>query len=273
MPTYNRSTLIGRSITSILQQDYQDFELIIVDDGSTDDTESVVRQFNDLRIHYYYQKNQGACVARNYGISLAKGSVLAFQDSDDVWLPKKLSTQLANLEANKSDIDICQMQTISVENKVIDIQPAIKIVNKGLGYPTILETNFVSTQMIVAKKSVLDENKFDPTLPRFQDWDLAIRILKKGNKLSFTDQILVEQHISSDSITTNVSKALKAYANIENKYKEDLINNKKEYSNFLYYKVLVCRDGLTTREKRALLKKSVLCSPNIRNILRFISCN
>ncbi|WP_241677212.1 glycosyltransferase family 2 protein [Bifidobacterium jacchi] len=267
MPTYNRAGLIGRSIDSILLQDYTNFELIIVDDGSTDNTKEIVREFADPRIRYVYQKNQGACVARNLGVSIAKGNIIAFQDSDDVWLPGKLSVQLSNMAANGSDIDICQMRTISATGETLNMKPSNKLVRKGLNYPTILEANFISTQMIVAKKSVLTENKFDSLMPRFQDWDLAIRLLKRGNKLSYSKKVLVEQYISSDSISLNGEKAYCGYSILEKKYKTDLQQNRKEYANFLYYKFRVCGDSLSLGERRDLLKTSIKYFPNIRNIL------
>jgi len=84
IPTYNRAHTIGRAIKSVLNQTYQDFEIIVVDDGSTDNTEEVVKSFRDKRIRYIqHKKNKGAAAARNTGIKSAKGKYIAFQDSDD----------------------------------------------------------------------------------------------------------------------------------------------------------------------------------------------
>ena len=91
LPTHDRAKLLRRAIDSVLSQDYQDLELIVVDDASTDDTQTVVQQFADQRIRYVrLADRQGATAARNAGISAARGEFIGFQDSDDEWLPGKL---------------------------------------------------------------------------------------------------------------------------------------------------------------------------------------
>ena len=82
IPSYNRAHILPRAIDSVLTQSFQDFEIIVVDDGSIDDTKNVVLSINDARVKYAYQENRGVCVARNYGISVAKGDYLAFLDSE-----------------------------------------------------------------------------------------------------------------------------------------------------------------------------------------------
>ena len=95
IPTYNRAPLIGRSIKSVLNQTYQDFEIIIVDDASTDNTKEVVSNFNDERIRYIqHEENKGEAAARNTGIKATRCDYIAPQDSDDEWIPEKLSTQI-----------------------------------------------------------------------------------------------------------------------------------------------------------------------------------
>ena len=93
--TYNRAHLVGKAIKSVLNQTFQDFELIVVDDGSTDNTEEVINSFNDTRIRYIRHKiNKGGNAARNTGLRNSKGEYIAFLDSDDEWLPEKLERQL-----------------------------------------------------------------------------------------------------------------------------------------------------------------------------------
>ncbi len=93
LPVFNGAQFIGNAIQSVLKQSVRDFEVIVVDDGSTDGTEKVVRQYSD-GIRYHFQGNQGAGVARNIGVSLAQGEWIAFLDADDTWYPDKLKIQL-----------------------------------------------------------------------------------------------------------------------------------------------------------------------------------
>src|SRR4030043_1337098 len=95
IPTYNRAHLVGRSIRSVLNQTYQDLEVIVVDDGSKDNTAEIVRGITDPRIVFLkHEKNRGVSAARNTGLKAARGKYIAFQDSDDEWLPQKLEKQL-----------------------------------------------------------------------------------------------------------------------------------------------------------------------------------
>ena len=101
IPTYNREATLKRAVESVLNQTYTDFELIIVDDGSTDNTRQLVENIHDDRITYYYVKiNSGAAAARNYGIERAEGEYIAFQDSDDYWHSDKLEKQMKVMESN-----------------------------------------------------------------------------------------------------------------------------------------------------------------------------
>lgn len=94
MPTYNRAALIGDAIQSVLDQTYDHLELLLIDDGSTDNTENVIAQFNDSRLKYVRQENKGAAAARNHGLTLRTGVYVAFIDSDDIWFPEKLELEI-----------------------------------------------------------------------------------------------------------------------------------------------------------------------------------
>ena len=109
IPTYNRAKLLPRAIKSVLNQTFKDFEVIIVDDGSTDNTEEVINEFqkHNKRIKYIrHEKNKGAAAARNTGIKIAQGEYIAFQDSDDEWLPNKLEKQMEIFESAPAEIGV-----------------------------------------------------------------------------------------------------------------------------------------------------------------------
>ena len=109
IPTYNRAHLIKRSAQSVLNQTYKNLELIIVDDGSTDNTKEVIDSLNDERIVYVKQENHGVSSARNTGINVANGKYIAFQDSDDIWHSDKLEKQINTLKQNNADIVFCKI--------------------------------------------------------------------------------------------------------------------------------------------------------------------
>lgn len=114
IPTYNRGYIIKKSIDSVLHQTYEDFELIIVDDGSTDGTKQLIDEYEDDRIKYYsYEHNKGVVYVRNYGMKMAKGDCIVFQDSDDVWHSDKLEKQLKILEDDYNlDVVYCRLQYV-----------------------------------------------------------------------------------------------------------------------------------------------------------------
>jgi len=101
IPVYNGERYLAKAITSVLDQTYKNFELIVVDDGSTDKSATIARSFNDDRIRYLYQSNGGASKARNLGVAASRGTVIAYLDSDDAWLPRKLERQVDYLTSHK----------------------------------------------------------------------------------------------------------------------------------------------------------------------------
>ena len=106
--TYNRANLIEKAIKSVLKQTYQDFEIIVVDDGSTDNTGEIIRGFKDKRVKYIkkYKENKGSSVARNIGIKVARGKYIALLDSDDEWLPEKLDKQIKILQDGSPELGV-----------------------------------------------------------------------------------------------------------------------------------------------------------------------
>ena len=267
IPTFNRADTIGDSIKSVLEQTFKDFEVIVVDDGSTDGTESVVAAFGDSRIKYIMQDDAGACAARNNGIRHANGEYIAFQDSDDYWMPRKLERQLQNISLHDSKIDICKMHSAGLPKD--EYEPCRQAIEANFSYEYLLGRNFVSTQMILARHELFEDNLFDVKIPRFQDWDLMLRLLR-DYKLSYTDEVLVERYISADSISQNVHKALEAYSLIEKKYSDELSSHRDSYSLFMYTKAQICKSGLTRYEEAALFMNSFKMNPNLKSLVRAI---
>lgn len=204
IPTYNRAATLERSIDSVLCQTYNDFELIIVDDGSTDNTEEIIKNYSDKRIRYYKKENGGAASARNYGILKAQGQYIAFQDSDDVWKKNKLSVQLKAIIENDADIVVCRFErhNYKIKKGLTSFLPRIE--SGFVSFETAVKECVVSTQTVFCKNEVLKNIKFDETLRKLEDYEWSIRASEKY-KLFLCDDILVDVYLQNDSITHNGS--------------------------------------------------------------------
>lgn len=203
IPTYNRAHLIKRSVESVLNQTYKNLELIIVDDGSTDNTKEIIDSINDNRIVYVKQKNQGACAARNKGIDTAKGKYIAFQDSDDAWLLNKLEIQIQKLKENNADVVFCKV--FSFGNLLKREIP--KYFKEGFLQKETVPLG-VSTGTLFGKTEIFLNNKFDIEMPRLQDFELTLRI-KKNYSVYCIDKPLLEYFVQEDSISIKPEKILK----------------------------------------------------------------
>lgn len=200
IPSYNREKTIVKSVKSVLQQTYEDIEVIVVDDGSVDDTKSVIKEIDDKRLKYVYQENSGACAARNLGIDLAKGDYIAFQDSDDEWLPSKLELQIEALQAKNADIVFCGIKKIYLSGKEQIIPD-----NEESGFCSqekLLYESIASTQTIIGKAESIKNIKFDESMPRMQDYDFIIRASEKY-KVYLLNEALVNVYEQLDSITAS----------------------------------------------------------------------
>ena len=212
IPTYNRAHLIKESIQSVLDQTLQPYEIIVVDDFSTDNTEEVVNSFNSPLIKYIKnQRKKGANGARNTGILMAQGEFIAFHDSDDVWLPEKLELQ-KNAFKGAYGIGICFCSLI----RTIPQRGKIKFPKKYISSPNdlIKKVSIASTQTIFMKSSLAKEILFDESIKRFQDWDFSLRVSYKY-RLLHLDIVLVNQIIMNDSISSgnNVFDSLQVIYN------------------------------------------------------------
>jgi glycosyltransferase involved in cell wall biosynthesis len=181
LPTYNRRDLIGRSIRSVLAQTYRNFELLVVDDGSTDATDSVVKSFTDARVKYLrIAGNKGPGFARNLGIEASTGSLVAFQDSDDEWAPQKLESHVTAFEAGLPSTGVVYSDMLRVhERGDVRYHDSPKIVRGRLLNPLthFYQVHYLGVQSSVIRRKCLDAvGGFNVRLPCFEDLDLFIRL-------------------------------------------------------------------------------------------------
>lgn len=241
IPAFNRASTIAESVKSVLTQTYSELEVIVVDDCSTDDTELVLSKINDSRLKYIrLLENKGANFARNKGINVSKGQYIAFQDSDDIWKKDKLQKQLSFMKQGDYDVSFTSMiqhhKQKNIKFPKIDDRQKRNLLNRAL------YGNIMSTQTIMAKRSVLLREKFDPTIERFQDWDLAIRLLQ-NYEVGFLDEPLVDAFISEDSISKSNQKAIRSLKRIMSKYEELFSPHKIKLSNDLHLLMYATQTG------------------------------
>lgn len=179
IPAYNAADFIGQAIASVLGQTFADFELIVVDDGSTDGMGAVVAQFQDERLGYVYQRNRERSAARNTGIRLARGEFIAFLDADDRWLPQKLARQVARLRANPQ-VGLVYVGGFVEEDGRVFFEQKCRFRGDVLG-PLLTEDNIVTgsaSSAIVRRECFAKVGLFDEQSSVCEDWEMWIRIAR-----------------------------------------------------------------------------------------------
>lgn len=257
IPTYNRAHLLGRAIQSVLNQTYKDFELIVVDDGSTDNTEQIVRSFSDERIRYVrHKKNKGVAAARNTGIKTARGEYMAFQDSDDEWLPEKLEKQTGIFETALPEVGVVYTGVHRLKNNRKAYIPSSGITQKeGYIFSSLLKGNFISTPAALVKKECFQRaGMFDERFPSAEDRELFIRI-SKYYQFRCIDEPLVIAYHQPDSISANQSARVRALELIYEKHFEDIKKDRRVLaSHCLNLGHHLCAGGELNRGRNYLIK-------------------
>lgn len=222
IPTYNRADLLPRAIDSVLSQSFEDFELIIVDDGSTDNTPEVVNTYSDPRIQYIKRnENLGANRARNEGINRAESDVISFLDSDDELHPEYLETAMKKLRSSDPDtVGVFTSFEIVEDGEVTNVCQAK---SGTVEYENILVTNVIGTFSCVTfkKHAFEDVGMLDEELESCQDYDFYIRVLKKHDVAGIND-VLVTYHKHSDRVSTDMAKKIQGWKRLLEKHGDEM---------------------------------------------------
>lgn len=207
IPTYNRAPVLGRAIGSVLAQTLPDFELIVVDDGSSDHTKDVASQFGDC-VQLVRQENRGVSAARNTGIKHSHGDLIAFLDSDDEWLPVKLEKQVALFSGGDF---ICHTEEIWYRDGKHVPQKKIHRKQGGWFFERALERCLISPSSVMISRRLLDRvGWFDEDLPAAEDYDLWLRITA-FHEVSFVPEPLVIKHGGCDNQLSETTPAIDRY--------------------------------------------------------------
>ena len=232
IPAWNRVGSIRMAVESVLRQTFTDFELLVVDDGSTDGTIDALSDITDPRLRCLANPhNMGPSAARNTGIRAALGDWVAFQDSDDEWLPRKLEMQMARLAKAGPEVIACYtgMGIVGLPGVDRDRRTTLRYIPgpkepkvEGALREALLARSFISTQMLMARRSTLLKiGGFDEGLPALVDWDCVIRLSEHGT-FAFVDAPLVLQYFSDNSITHSNAKRMQARTLILRKHQAAL---------------------------------------------------
>ena len=215
IPTYNRAEVLVRAIKSVLSQTLPDFELIVVDDGSTDGTKKAVGEFikRDNRVRYFWMKNSGGAAApKNRGFLESSGKYIAYLDHDDQWLPTKLEKQIKLFEKGDKNLGLVSCNVIISKNgKDIGVHKLHKY--KEVRDLLLEGGNYAfSNSSIMVPRSIIEKvGERDENLKLFEDLDIIIRIGLTGYGFNFVDEALVRYHIDQNNLSRDFVKASQDY--------------------------------------------------------------
>jgi glycosyltransferase involved in cell wall biosynthesis len=179
-PVYNGENTIRETIASVLDQTFADFELIVIDDGSTDGTLEAIASFDDPRIRVFSYANAGQGKSRNRGIELAEGNSIAFIDADDLWTPDKLEAQWQALQAN-SEAAVAYSWTDHIDENGQFLRPGPHLSFNGDVWEPLVLADFIGSgsNPLIRTEALKQVGGFEPSLPPAEDWDLWLRLAKR----------------------------------------------------------------------------------------------
>lgn len=225
MPTFNRAFTLTRSIDSVLDQSYTNFELIIVDDGSTDDSFDVIRGYlKDPRVRYIrLSTNKGAQAARNVGIKSATGEYIAFLDSDDEWVPEKLQIQVKKING-ATPLRVIHGGAFVFKEETGEKKRGNLPKLQGWVYKELLEKPGPLLQCILAPKACFEHIGYlDECVPSWQEWDTSIE-LSKHYDFVYCDEPLAIYHLHErDTISNDKQRSADGWGYIVTKHQDEIL--------------------------------------------------
>lgn len=273
MPTYNRANTLKTAIDSVLCQTYKNIELIVIDDASTDNTQSILKSISDSRFIYLTitkshegQDNRRANIARNKGLLRSAGVYISFQDSDDVWHSDKLEKQVNFFSKQSSDVGVVYSSFWRTTNNKRNLIPSKSQYPKdGDLRKALLYGNFIGGIMLLIRKECFDKvGLMDERFPKYQDWELLLRI-SEHYKFSYLDEPLAETYELKDSIAKVPRSKYIALKLLLEKFNNLFEREPKAYSRHLatLARLSLALDEGSTQEARTYSKQAL--SLNILN--------
>ncbi|MCK9364727.1 MAG: glycosyltransferase [Syntrophales bacterium] len=255
--TYNYGRFIERAIRSVLIQTYQDYEIIVVDDASTDNTEDIVKSIGDDRIRYIrHIINKGGNAARNTGVKLATGDYIAFLDSDDEWLPEKIGMQIRMFLDGAEELGL-----IYTGMNIIDgasQQQIGQVLPKARGhiFNLLLRGNCITgggSSSMIKKECFRLVGLFDETLPSGQEWEMILRIAKKYT-IEYVNKPLINYFVHGANTDSYPEKIIRGYELILSSHRQDFEEFQVIYAHHYYELGIRCfKNGLMKRGRTHFL--------------------
>ncbi len=273
IPTYNRPEFLKKALVSVLNQSYQDFEVIVVDDGTDKRADKIINEIGDRRIIYIqHEVSRGGGAARNTGIRSSLGQFIAFLDDDDEWLPNKLSTQMDVFENTLPEVGFCFCAVKNITNFGQDRNH----VPEGVGdYYNLALSSFKKflTVTLIIKKDVFDAvGLFDEAFPSHQESELMIRITKKFKGLGI-DELLVLVNMTNDRqhIGGNLTKRIMGRELLLKKHEEEFKKRPTVWANHLFTLGILYRNNENYQNARLAFKKALKYHFRLLYLLHYFS--
>lgn len=271
IPTHNRAELLKRAINSVLRQTFEDFELIVVDDASSDNTPEVVESIKDGRIQYVrLEKNSGGPVARNTGIKGARGRFIALLDDDDEWLPNRLELQIEKFESLEKDVGVVYGGFYYVSQDTGEIIGKRLPRYRGDVYTHLLKENFIgSPTLLIRRECFKKAGLFDPELKSSQDWDMWLRIAKYY-RFDYVPAVVAKYYVHGHQITFNMEKYISGRERFVWKY-PDIYKNPRILSLHLSQMgLLLLLSGNAEQGLKYLVESIAMAPINVENYRKLL---
>jgi glycosyltransferase involved in cell wall biosynthesis len=244
IPAYNSEKTIKTTIDSVLNQTFTNFELIVINDGSTDSTLDIVSQIQESRIKVLSFENAGGNVSRNRGLHQAVGEFVSFLDADDIWTPEKLASQVKALQAN-IDAKVAYSWTDYIDENGKFLVSGNHITVNGDVYERLLVSNFLEngSNPLIDKESLVELGGFDESLKAAQDWDMWLRLAAKYSFIC-VPAVQILYRVSASSLSSNLARQEQACLQVlERAYYAKPLVSKNIWNLSLanLYKYLLCK--------------------------------
>ena len=273
LPVYNSEKFIAKTIDSVLNQNYNNYELIIIDDGSTDDSTNICEQYakNNEKIKFFKRTNNGVSKTRNFGLDKASGTYIMFIDSDDLYESNSIKTMVANIESKEVDLVSCSYSNFDLSNNKFLIEDTL-VTSKFNEYLEKTQKNYLFNQIWnkIYKSDIIKANKifFDDSISIAEDLKFNIEYIKRCNSFCHINEVLYNYRITSSGLGfryRNDANEIKIelLKMLEEEYSKNKID--KKYIFFSYLKQYIAyfsnivdnRNKLSKKDKKIFIKRII----------------